>query len=1241
MSRSLSHGPSLEGPQCPESCHEISMHKALFQQGELLCDEQNGNSSNVSNSTVMCICQNDEDKKGNPFDEIAKSDSKEKISHDQDHHKLSGRGLKKFPYTLISQYTEHFDKLCVDKQFTFRDYVRKDILQNFRFKSIHIFCVGLPKRIICHLERSALETICKNLDITYTRRTTVRQLREFILGSSKDMRNYVLLFEEYGQKAKILPKGEYISTRVKPIIDHASEPISFPPAPPTKLHLEKIVNDWTAELGSNKISESGCMVCGQLSKLSDLTKYEDLKDIDFSILDPEKHNVTPPTKKERLSGSEPIEPLHGPVLDFNCDSVCHFCVLELRKLRIPRFALARGFWLGDIPPVLSRLSFIERLIIAKVRHNKYLIRVRSGRYKMRANAILYESPVCKVYNKLPPHKNEVDDIIACIFTGPTEPSDDDLKRIPLLVRRAYVRDALTWLKLNHEDYDDLEISEENISSYLDNQIPVSILHRKGDEETNKNPESTAVNDHEPEEGVLDGDCPFVVSGLSAEQLDNVKDLASLKALTMRTLRTDQKVLAIGRSADPEATFRNPQLYPKMFPWLFPYGFGGVGNMRGVRRSRDLSPLNWKRKLLMYHDKRFQKDRQFALIAFNHEQIKEAAFGSYLCTKRSDFDNITRRIMTVDKTVLQTIVTRLHSGDFSGPKNLEEQLCYDLINDLDIVNKMVPGSITSKKYMRNEIWSLIYQRGAPSWFITFAPPDSKSPICLYYADTKTYFEPIQRTDAEKYRLIAENPVASARYFDFMVQLFLRHILRADCDEDGLFGRTEAFYGTVEQQARLTLHLHLLLWIKNNLTPEEIRLRLASDDHKFQREMIEYLESVHKGEFLSGTLDVVRSIADERESVDASKNPLEELPRFVPPQCPSQCKTCVLCQQNEEWWSEYKLTTDHTLLKANLHKCTPYSCMNNRYGTCKARFPREIVENSNIRPNGFIELKKHERWINTYSPILTYLMRANTDVTSLLSGTAIKAVIQYVTDYITKAGLNLGSVCDALVPVFDRNTEYMQGSATDGEKARRTLMQMVNSLTSKMEIGSPMASMYLLGNPDHYTNCSFVPFYWKNYVAHVSSAFQAEDQNPESERSSVSEYDNQRLLIIKKGKRLVGYTNVLDYIYRPNECSQCSLYDWVRCYAKIRRKNRSSASKKKEDIHLLSESDMENDVCSDDDQVSIEDSYENYDENVNDESDIEDNYDVNVHESDRAETGQHSKLLLNESRPTDCNTNLPRV
>ncbi|KAH7919688.1 hypothetical protein BV22DRAFT_991670, partial [Leucogyrophana mollusca] len=50
----------------------------------------------------------------------------------------------------------------------------------------------------------------------------------------------------------------------------------------------------------------------------------------------------------------------------------------------------------------------------------------------------------------------------------------------------------------------------------------------------------------------------------------------------------------------------------------------------------------------------------------------------------------------------------------------------------------------------------------------------------------------------------------------------------------------------------------------------------------------------------------------------------------------------------------------------------------------------------------------------------------------------------------------------------------------EKSRKVLMQVVKSLTSKFEIGTLMAALYLLGNPGHYFSHRFTPLHWKNFV-----------------------------------------------------------------------------------------------------------------------------------------------------------------
>ena len=108
----------------------------------------------------------------------------------------------------------------------------------------------------------------------------------------------------------------------------------------------------------------------------------------------------------------------------------------------------------------------------------------------------------------------------------------------------------------------------------------------------------------------------------------------------------------------------------------------------------------------------------------------------------------------------------------------------------------------------------------------------------------------------YKLIADNPVAGAQFFKMIVELFIKHVLSVGLDRLGLYGKTSGYYGTAEQQGRLTLHMHMLLWIMNALTLQEIHGRIMDPNSDFQRAMVEYLESVHIGEFFNETMEDVR-------------------------------------------------------------------------------------------------------------------------------------------------------------------------------------------------------------------------------------------------------------------------------------------------------------------------------------------------------------------------------------------------
>ena len=133
-------------------------------------------------------------------------------------------------------------------------------------------------------------------------------------------------------------------------------------------------------------------------------------------------------------------------------------------------------------------------------------------------------------------------------------------------------------------------------------------------------------------------------------------------------------------------------------------------------------------------------------------------------------------------------------------------------------------------------------------------------------------------------------------------------------------------------------------------------------------------------------------------------------------------------------------------------------------------------------------------------------------------------------------------------------------------------MVNALTAKLEIGSPMASMYLLGNPDHYTSHEFVNFHWRSFVREACSVF----STPFDEVDNIPE----KVVLNKNRGKFVALSNVHDYIYRPRVFGSVNLYDWIRCA----NKRRKSYKKRNED---KIQDDMAEDADDDDNNTDSED------------------------------------------------------
>ncbi|KAJ3541028.1 hypothetical protein NMY22_g4056 [Coprinellus aureogranulatus] len=1028
------------------------------------------------------------------------------------------------------------------------------------------------------------------------------------------------------------------------------------------------------------IEEGGCCVCAQLTPRTDLVQFDESL-YDLSVL--EEVNCT---RRERLSSQSPVEGINAPILDSSLATICVSCHEALQRGHRPKMALANHLWVGAVPDCLKDLTLAEMAMVSRVRYSRCVVRISSGHAKMTANVIAFEHPTMKIYQRLPMPPDDLDDVLAVLYTGMEPPADDDLRRTPVLVRRKRVRTALEWLKNNHVDYTDLEIDYDALASYPLNNVPVGVFYKKIDGGEGNVPDAAkSMFDNTNEDGTSSGPCPYTVHGLTSERYTSMTT-TQRKLAAVQQLKNGGKLLAVGHDTTPQSIFSNPRLYPQMFPWLFPYGLGGVDlDAHTGRMSREYH-IKW---LLMFHDKHFQRDAGFLIVLFNHQLIRQSSQGSFMMAKRSNFSKIVDTVHQLDPGVLRIISERLMNGGRAFPQTPEEHKAFRVFDQIDYVGTRVAGSIARKKYQRGEVWSLINFMNTPAWFITISPADNKHPLCIHWAGSDFEFKPDIKGYNERKLIITRNPVACARFFHHLVQLFIKHLCgwTEDGPKRGLFGMPAAFYGTVEQQGRMTLHLHFLLWIRGQLSLTEIREKLT-ENSAFAKELSDYIESCMVGGFSTGTKEEVESRVPRTDDYEdrgihtilqptASNVPADYInPTLTMPEAPPEefctdvdlcgCDNCEACRQ---WYSRFKCTLDDIMLRSNVHTCydrvepndearkegtngvpptagaetrdhveterqtkragksakivkaaskkkarrhgTAKGCIR-KNGLCSARFPREVFMRTTVdRKTGHLNPKHTDSSVNDVAPAVTVSNRCNTDSRFLLSGTAVKATVGYVTDYITKAWLKTYQVFSSMYDTFTRHGGLLDDEERDSRhRARQMILKVVNSLSSKMEIGAPMAAMYLLGNPDHYTSHEFVTFYWKNYVNFVQGEWKALDTileapsgvststedmredvglvrsaglttvedveeahlvdrnhrldhaapceaegdlDDDDDSESVGEVSNdtgvgEPVRLTREGNYYLAKSNTDDYRFRPTQLEDVSLYEFVQCAIK---------------------------------------------------------------------------------------------
>ncbi|KAF8218837.1 hypothetical protein L208DRAFT_1346707 [Tricholoma matsutake] len=268
--------------------------------------------------------------------------------------------------------------------------------------------------------------------------------------------------------------------------------------------------------------------------------------------------------------------------------------------------------------------------------------------------------------------------------------------------------------------------------------------------------------------------------------------------------------------------------------------------------------------------------------------------------------------------------------------------------------------------------------------------------------------------------------------------------------------------------------MLLWIKGTMSPDNMQQRITDPNSEFRQSLVEYLETTHSGDFIAGSREAAERIVDVTSTQAGYHDPTETMPEEPPGLCPTKnCNKCNDCSTLASW-SWFKATVDDILLRSNIHKCTanknkdgsqnkarPFKgCLDNIWGKCTACFPRPLFKKTEVdNETGHKNMKKQESWLNTFSYVVSYLFHCNIDIASLWSGTAIKGVLLYVTNYVTKPTLKTHVVFEVVKSTFLKNTEMLSGTEV--------------SATTSLEAYDKNHEFFECQNGNGFTNYMLVP------------------------------------------------------------------------------------------------------------------------------------------------------------------------
>ncbi|KAE8229299.1 hypothetical protein CF326_g5734 [Tilletia indica] len=639
----------------------------------------------------------------------------------------------------------------------------------------------------------------------------------------------------------------------------------------------------------------------------------------------------------------------------------------------------------------------------------------------------------------------------------------DLRHV-FKVRRKKVKDFLTFLSDNNKSYPELEIDEAAIQLLPDDDVPELLMryvvhHETGDAPSLFDKETSGIENHPSSvmDTIGDGSARTFLERHGMVDINGARVPAHTR-MANALLNTVQDSASTGNNL-PDLVVRhgstfikeygNPDLFPGMYPSLFPWGIGGFEEARTTPFSLDRQA----KYLLDLADASFRRHWSFIFVVANLKQRRAIHNQSRIACKQSDFPRISRELRGLDVDMIKNIHDHIAQGGSTQTLTAAERRIYTLIKKCELLSVHVPGSKGAMNRARAEIRGYTGQFGIFHLFLTLTPSTANCPVFqIFYGDTGVHLDvrsPNLPSTSERSVRVADDPVAAADFFHFHVHAVFKYLFGWDfkkkqsSSNGGILGELAAFYLVREHTMRGQLHGHALIWLRGGINPDVLRRKLQ-DDSTFQARYLEFFDDL-----------IVHHAPKEGEGVSL-ENVSSRIQRPPDPDQDDYSKT---------------FQGDHSRLAEAVqrHKCG-FTCFKGGRDSCRFLFPHvpQAAPMFDAETNSILP-RILDPTMNWHNPTLLVATRHNQDLKSVQSGKSSAAAASYITSYATKSDETPANQISMINTVFQR----MNNEGLGFEDVKALLVRCVMQFGRERQLHAQQAATYVRDLGDTLSSHVTVP------------------------------------------------------------------------------------------------------------------------------------------------------------------------